>query len=520
MNGSGSELIRCATSSLPMAVPRTTALHATVASPIKIEACLPASENTSDTVLVPGEDYPLHIRLVPAVRPDEGFAFTDPITVSISWSDTGLSIEPQRRTLRPADLRDGRFSYQINVRAEAACPRVHGELAISYTDGWSERVFVRRFTLRLDGSYHRPAPKFLQKVRVRLDETRDPNTAIVLIERAASGKMRLKGFHAEIEPLSVEGVPQPPYCLADLDQEEPKSKDIYAEVSGFSRTGLEDLLKWLRNVLAAVASRGKELSLVLVEYVETRVPWEMVELDPGQPIGVRAVVVRWLPVMFHGMEVELDLNQVARSGRVLAYLHSGLEEDQELQKCERLSCTSVADLQRFLSAPPPRVALVYLACHGTFARDAQHATQVQSFNNLHDRIRPLDLEAPPALPAPRPVVFINACHSGRLCNDQEGRLIGLPEVFLAKFADAFIGTLGPVEDTVAQGVAARLLCAAQSGSEIPSLLRCLRAEATEQLDWSDPVRRQRYVNTFMYVFYGSPRTTLRLVGATGGGGDE
>ncbi len=531
MNGTGFGLAQAAAS--PSAPARPGAPSAAAEPPVRIridahlQERLPGpagDERNPDAVLAPGGTYHLKIR-IRTVGAGEGFALAGPLTVGVGWPSADVEIEPGTLTFAPDDFAAGAQRIdEIVLRVAETCAKDNVRLEIWYDAGWGEQGSVLTLWLRIDGDYERLPPELLEKCRVRLDETRDQRVAIVLVEPARPGQMRLRGFHALAGSfLSGDGIQQPSLSPGDLDPETPQNLDLLNEVRRFSRTGAHRFRRWLAGVLAAVERERETLSLIFVEYVETRVPWEMIDLGEYQPIGARALVVRWLPEIY-AHERTLEPVPIARSGRVLAYLDYVESDDasaevKALKQCVRESCKSLHDLHGYLSDMPPDVGLIFVSCHGIFAGE-HHLSQVESFINPRDRVRALDLEGPPTLPKPRPIVFINACHSGRVSRRQR-LLTGLPEVFLAKFADGFIGTLGPVDEKIADDVGGSLIGAARRApGHLPEFLRGRRAEVATGLDRRSSDSRRRYVHTFMYVFYGSPRTSLSLDSEVGADGPE
>jgi hypothetical protein len=207
---------------------------------------------------------------------------------------------------------------------------------------------------------------------------------------------------------------------------------------------------------------------------------------------------------------------------VLAHVNSqelvgGGHESDVLRRLNPVT-GSLPELEVHLQREDLRCGLVYVACHGFYDKSIlkfalgsrEDPRQRWVLSQLYDKELKL-------LRSSRSVVFINACHSGRLIRDPNLRdryLRGFVELFMRKGARAVIGTMGRVGDEFAATVARDLLLASLHSPSVPiaSLLRDLRAQVLRQLP-SDPsdedLRPLMFV--FTYVLYGNPMLSLRLV---------
>jgi hypothetical protein len=248
----------------------------------------------------------------------------------------------------------------------------------------------------------------------------------------------------------------------------------------------------------------------------SELPWEMIEIQKGKYLGAYWRVVRWIPVRDFLDWQNLSIGQEERSGCVVAYLNGGeLNVDLEraaLQPFSTCYCETTHLLKETLSQPLQEVAVVYLGCHGVFTYNRKHEIALGELLNPSNRIVSLSVEAIQSQEGVRPLLFVNACHSARLIRDSNG-FYGLPEVFLARIASAYLGTLGPVGADYASQVANFIFTeAAKDRIEPAEILRNLRAKAVAQLgpgatsdDWLN------FIFTFMYVYYGNPFTRLKLI---------
>ncbi|AGC43201.1 hypothetical protein MYSTI_01869 [Myxococcus stipitatus DSM 14675] len=470
--------------------------------------------------VVAGQSYTLRVALIPAPEGEEGALEVDEtVVVAVSWKGpAGISVLDTSARIQVSQLSRSvpqNFSW---VTAEDA-KGVEGQLILSLM-GAQERLAVRTLDVEVGIlAAGVPLPVEIQK-RSLVDLDSAPEnfeaTAILHVE-ASEKKLRLHGFHVR-EGL-VEGVIiQPPKSLVDSGGDPQNTETIFNRVREFSRRNTEPLQRWLKSLVEG----GKEMALVIQEHAETRVPWEMVEVN-DMPIGAQLTVVRWLEAKVGAHRMRLQTGRREWVGQVLSYvdkkeLDNTKEELAALKLCLHEPCPDAQSFRGKLGQPLASRALLFIASHGVMAKDNEHAGAFGSLENPELQVTTLDLEGLNSYAGNRPLAFINACHSARLQYDLYG-LTGLPELFLAKFAGAYLGTLGMVTEDFAATVGGRILHEARSeqGVCIPRLLRELRSRAFQQLNPKEGDKRSHYVNTFLYVFYGSPESWLQLEPATTGG---
>ena len=110
----------------------------------------------------------------------------------------------------------------------------------------------------------------------------------------------------------------------------------------------------------------------------------------------------------------------------------------------------------------------------------------------------------------RPLVFLNACESGRTANEQEPQAVrrylqrpaeGLASSFLYGGAAGCIGALWPVYDRPARDLAVEFYNRVVEGHMIGEALRqarlCIREQYPDQITWAS------------FVLYGDPTYQLR-----------
>ncbi len=473
--------------------------------------------------LAPGHTFTVRVLIQPAEPEDvSARVVSEPMSLSVRWEGpSGVTVEPEPARLLP-ELLGSPTHRDLRLETAAEAGELQGRLVLSLT-GLRGAADVQRLEVRV-GAPEEEADAQLQElldqchVNLETAPARAATTAILRIE-AAEKKFRLHGFHVKARDLEDE-IPDPGKSLVDFGRKEQDTERILAEVRRFSRKTTARLHQWVKALVAA----GPEVVLIIQDHGETRIPWEMVELG-GTPLGAQLPVVRWLMAQDAAAEaVMLRTERREWVGRVASYvdaeaLAESRREFAALKDCLHEACATLKAFQTALYQPAQPLALLFVASHGVVAKDDEHAGAFGSLDEEQLQITSLDLELLNPFQGERPLAFINACHSARLWSDVYGPT-GLPEVFLAKFAGAYLGTLGAVDDEEAASIGERILVSArtQEGVCIPALLRTLRKEAFAQLQPTNGPSRSRYVNTFLYVFYGSPESWLRLEPAGGAGG--
>jgi hypothetical protein len=362
------------------------------------------------------------------------------------------------------------------------------------------------------GKYFAAPAEVAKKLRVDLAPIPDPSLAVLHIS-ARDTRLEVIGYHPAVPLLSV-SIPQPPLSLADADEEQP-SRKVYKKVIEYCRGNIPEVIRWLNAVLSKTQ---RNVSIVIVEHADSRVPWEMLMLrDNDEPLGAQVVVTRWTTVQFYDQSVSLKPRNDSRlEGLVVHFVDSDAlpnadSETQELALCRQIHCETTAALEEKLENLPSGTAMVFMSSHGTFAGNSGHVDALGELGTGNGRLTTLSLEGLPT-PQRRPTLVINACHSARIFRT-EGGVTGFPELFLASFAHSYLGTLGAVDEAVAAEVGMKLLRAARApeGIDIAQFLLQLRREAAATYRAAGAARV--LVSKFMYVYYGPIVGTLRLMPA-------
>lgn len=474
-------------------------------------------EARPDVELETGKSYIVKVTLTARSSQRETIALEGDTKIKLMWEGAPcvrFLDDPQQRS--PADLVYGRTTLDFRLVVEGQAPLSEGVIRLYAGVCRLVRYPEPLLRVAIGGKYHMPPPELETKARVKLAaDPSDPRFAILHVF-AAGNQLGILGWHAKIGRFDAV-IPQPDTSLAVADGKQ-SFADAYLRIVDYNQHSIGKLIKWLDDVLKATEDR---VSIVIAEYTDSRVPWEMLTLDgTSAPLGARVQITRWTEIQFYADQVTLDLQeQYCGSGSVVRFvdesrLKNSQVETNELVKCKQLPCSTVEKLGEILRNPPGNVAVVFMACHGIIAKDKEHETvELVDAANPSKNITLLSL-AGLQRPKSQPTLIVNACHSGRLVRGRRG-ISGLPEVFLSSFSKAFLGTLGAVREEVAAEVGADLLKEARSagGLRIPDFLLRLRRQAAERFDTDTMEEAWRFVSYFMYVYYGPLDACVRIESA-------
>lgn len=414
-------------------------------------------------------------------------------------------------TLRQEQIEAGvEIDFRIEVPSD--CPRRRGfiEVACGVPDTRSLKVCQRR-AVQVAGTFVPWNPQDAATWHVDPAASVPSRVAFLYVQERQAHRLHLQGWNS-LQALEGDDVERPELSLAAFIQERQPSRDIVGRIRGFSSQRLPKLLPWLHRLLA----HYPDLLLVIVDNTGAEIPWELIHLGSRRYLGSEAEVVRWAQ-MREFESIGLRLDELKYGGHTIGFLDpsspaAGAGEEEELNRLGAQHLCSLRETLERLSQNLEGIGLIYLACHGAVAHPQRETHRYQALyaraGHRELRIIDLDLELLERRAQRVPTVFVNACHSGRLCGQGDG-LFGLPSVFLRKVADGYIGTLGEVNDAEAARIGTRILRAFREnpGGIRPSeLLRQLRREAAAALDpeRSDRETWQRFLFTFMYVYYGNP----------------
>jgi hypothetical protein len=439
---------------------------------------------------------------------------TAPILLKIRCKEVPALATAERRVDADAILA---FDEEFELKVPANFPTGEYELTLLWLYEGETRAAppVTSLSVQIEEAEdHVDSEQLRTTCHIALNAELPPNTAILYIESDHDKSYHLAGWSSHGRLLRTPPIEPPTYGLADFVEAGFAPKKIRGEISRRSRTNNYELLEWLTRLYKR---HGKNLCLILADHSASELPWEMMKIQDHLCLGAIWKIVRWIPVRNYLLWQELQVQSQEISGTVLAYLNEEVTKEVEvgaLNKFTTSFCKDTDLLMETLSQPLDTVAVVYLGCHGIFTANDEHAAAIGGLENPSRNILALDIELIDNHKGARPLLFVNACHSARLIN-RSGRFIGLLEVFLARVANSYLGTLGPVGSAQAAEIAKRIFDKALTGTVEPAeILRELRAEAIAKLAASESKENWlNFIYTFMYVFYGNPFIKIKLVAA-------
>ena len=385
-----------------------------------------------------------------------------------------------------------------------------------------------------------PEPRELDHASVSLDSTMPGNVAVLIVQAHATDNDRwafsLQGL-SSIDGINSFGptapIAQPDVVLADLAQDvNPAGTALPSQIlgimHGFSQENRE--VAWWVNKLRAAT--GDDLHLIIIDYTGFEIPWELLTLPPsesgtGTYLGIAVSTARWQTIYdaqtFEDRPPQWTYEELV--GHITAFvdqqeLKGGGKEVQVLAELHATVENGLKELANRLARSEAGFGLVYLACHGQSALSpVDYALGSLLANGDRLVLGALQAMKLHLFDRSKAIVFINACHSGRMLKDNKylrtRYLRGFPEVFLSKGAVGVIGTTGFVNDTFATEMATWFLRALSTTDEpVSKLLRRwrgkvlgdLHAERSEEDDVA-------LLNACMYVYYGNPQSRLRITEA-------
>lgn len=420
------------------------------------------------------------------------------------------------------------LTFDFTVTAPSDCPDqiVFLELYCARGDanGLSERVC--RVPVKLMGEGKPISKKRLTRMNIDCSIAPPGNVAFLYVYESDRESIRMKGWNSRRHLIHCPRIPKPDISLARITSRK-MFIPIVARIKEFSKERLSELTKWL----GLLSDFHKEdLCLVIIDDTDAEIPWEMISLKAGY-IGSEVEVVRWTDISKYGDDLRLSPQTTVVNGCTLSFLHGNSEdlmhEEKNALNNLNASCLNSAEevLDRFRGGLSG-VGLLYIACHGEFVRGSRKKIKIElsgteSVGTGADEPQiPISVEHLHVLDRKEgglPIVFVNACHSGRLLHDKTGgRYYGFPRIFLSKVAHAYVGTLGEVGVPFAAKIGAfvlRQLSNSASGVRLSKILKELRLQAAREFGEAslhDINNYEKFVDTFMYVYYGNPLTHLML----------
>lgn len=412
------------------------------------------------------------------------------------------------------------FDEEFDLKVPVNCLTAEYELKLFWFYVGEKRPArsVASLSVQVEGASYPVDSELLTTCSIALNVGLPENTAILYIE-SDDKKYRLTGWSSHERLMRTDPIESPTYSLANFVEADLDPKTIRGLITRHSRNNSTKLLEWFKRLYER---HGDNLCLIVADHSASELPWEMMKIEDRLYLGAIWKVVRWIPVRNYLLWQKLQVQDQEISGTVVAYLNEEVEKKVEREALNRFRTSFCEDtdlLTKTLSEPLDTVAVVYLGCHGIFTANEEHTIAIGGLRNPSRNVMALDIESIDDHKGARPLLFVNACHSARLIRDNE-RFIGLLEVFLARVANSYLGTIGPVGSLQAAEIAERIFDKGVRGTVEPAeILRELRAEAIAKLAASESKEAWlNFIYTFMYVFYGNPFIKINLVAV--GEGDK
>ncbi|MFF4116180.1 CHAT domain-containing protein [Streptomyces sp. NPDC001714] len=345
----------------------------------------------------------------------------------------------------------------------------------------------------------------------------DGREAFWLIGHSGTQTMQLDSASARLRPDDL--------ALHNLRRGRPiPPSEVLLGLARWSRTQ-EDLVAWINDLRA---QHGAELQLVVWDDTDYDIPWELLLLPDRRDrgliagiLGALVTVVRWTTIRRAGTAPFGEPASCA--GHVLGYYADRMRRDREVFE-NYVHQPHVGTPRTFLTDLSRRnlgAGLVYMGCHAEYGA---HAHEVRIDALTWNR---LDLHPMSALEGGSTLVCLNACDSARSFRNLgqgEDVLRGFAELFLRKGAGGCIAVSGKVGDDIAHLLVRDLVGRVCADPELPvaGALREFRAAAAVRLpdpeSWVDRLggdtENEREVllvlYSFMFLYFGHPRTTLQL----------
>jgi hypothetical protein len=350
--------------------------------------------------------------------------------------------------------------------------------------------------------------------------------------KAGKEAFRLRGLSAELpleSTVTSQQLRPPDIGLGNVTEEGEFPSEVLLAILEWSGNQ-QPLLAWI----AELRALHPDLQLVIWDDTDYDIPWELLWLDPDQQrglaggcLGTLVDVSRWTTIR----DAKLDrspLNEPSDcSGGVVSYLAPDMVADAAaFNAFSHRPYHQIGLFLNDLDRENLNAGLLYIGCH------AKYGSSLADLMLGTVTWRELNHLGMTALRGWQTLVFLNACHSGRLLQYRgqgEDANRGFAELFLRKGARACIASAGKVGDAEAHALLEALVEQFTVAPELPvsHILRRFRQAAVDALPWKPPnvprtrnddgslnvegqkqVRRLLY--SFMFVYYGHPHTRLAI----------
>ena len=177
------------------------------------------------------------------------------------------------------------------------------------------------------------------------------------------------------------------------------------------------------------------------------------------------------------------------------------------------------DLEEHETKIRSSISLIFIASHGFFPNDISQITLGEE--NLEYRISLSEMYAYNlhCLKKYPTVIFMNACHSGRLIKDNKNinntdQRTGFATFFLERGSQGVIRTFGMVHDKYAAKISQSFFEEYKNNPNrsVAEIMRYLKQHSVKNfLAAKTEENMSLLLCTFMYIYYGNPMTRLKLI---------
>lgn len=280
----------------------------------------------------------------------------------------------------------------------------------------------------------------------------------------------------------------------------------------------------------------KQLSyLIINDRTNLEIPWEMLKLESDDYLGAAIVTARWQDIINKNDSnndelINFEVQENNCCGEIVAYLNTKelknvKKEEDVIIKYKNKLHKNINDFLTDLDSRQEQVSLIFIASHGFYGKDDKETSFGQDDNDEQKislmQLRSYDLKF---LTKFSTIVFMNACHSGRLYPDPDNitnpnyetgksYLSGFPIFFLEKGAKGVVGTLYSIDDEYAFQVSNYFFQEYQDNPSlsVATILRNIRKKVVQKYIDNKHETAPLFLHTFMYIYYGNPMTTLQII---------
>jgi hypothetical protein len=362
-------------------------------------------------------------------------------------------------------------------------------------------------------------PVELQGFQARFNERAPDNFVTLMVQATGDGRFKLTGVGGPDHVKAyTDEIDAPDLRLGRLAREGKGGRraiellQLMREWSDINRR----LGSWIDDIRTAVGDN--ELRLTIWDDTGYEVPWELFTLEgmfgsdaSGGWLGALVAVTRRVSVRgAHQGQGRSEYRDELAEGEILVCIAPEMSDDSMALARFQHDAVEEEHLLNHLSERGTSLAVLYIACHGEFADSMTGMSLGKIYlPNLTD-------VSFPCLAAGSGLVFLNACHSGRMVPDPRlGRsLFGFAEAFLRQGAAVVIGATGDIGTHLASHVAVDVFDQIARHPEEPISVALTRARAkiADGVDvrgaTDDQMRSLIYA--FMFVAYGNPMTRVGL----------